>query len=81
MVLHEEAWTTLASAAPGRQRRILHALEQLKGDPFRAGDFEELDHGGRANQVLLSDDWLITFWSDHAVGEVRVVRLEQVMDE
>ena len=52
-----------------------------KAEPLRAGDnFRQRDEAGRLNEVVLLDDWLVTFWSDHSVCEVRVVNLEQIED-
>jgi hypothetical protein len=81
IVLHEEAWAALAAAGRAKQRRIFQTLDEVKNDPFREGDFQEMDATGRVHQVLLMDDWLITYWTDHGACEVRVVRLEQVTEE
>jgi hypothetical protein len=56
-------------------------LDRLKADPFRIGDFREIDESGRPNEVWLIDDWLVTFWSDHGPAEIpRIVKLERVED-
>jgi hypothetical protein len=81
MVLHEEAWGALAASARLRQRRLLRLLDELRGDPFRSGDFREVDAYGRANEVLLVDEWLVTFWCDHAAREIRIVRLEKADED
>jgi len=80
IVLHEEAWSALAAASNIEQRRLLAYMNELRADPFCLGDFRETDSKGRANEVQLVGEWLVTFWSDHAVREVRVVRLEKVED-
>ena len=55
-------------------------LDELKGSPFRKGDLQEQDARGRANEILVAGDWLVTFWVDHAVREIRIVRLESAED-
>ena len=80
LVVHESVFLAYCAAPPRMQRRILTELELLKSDPFRLGDFAEPDATGRLNQVLLIDEILLTYWTDHAVREVRVVRIEQVED-
>lgn len=55
-------------------------LEELKGSPFRKGDLQEQDTHGRDNEIMIAGDWLVTFWVDHAVREIRVVRLESAED-
>lgn len=59
---------------------MLGLLDAVKADPFRQGEFRQLYATGRSNEVLLLDEWLVTFWSDHAGCEIHVVNLEQVED-
>jgi len=44
------------------------------------GDFQQRDTAGRLHEVALIYDWLVTYWTDHAVRELRIVNLEQVED-
>lgn len=81
IVLHEEAWGALAASTRPKQRCLVRLLEELQADPFRAGDFREKDAEGRANEVWLVDDWLVTYWSDHAARQIRVVRLEKADED
>ncbi len=78
--MHEQAWATLAATAGRAQRQLLALLDVVKSEPLRRGDFQQRDANGRTNEVLLAGDWLVTFWSDHAVCEVHVVNLEHVED-
>jgi hypothetical protein len=55
-------------------------LDKLKVSPFRKGDLQEPDLQGRANEILIAGNWLVTFWVDHAVREIRIVRLESAED-
>ncbi len=80
LVLSEAAAMTLATAARSEQRKLAVILDGLKAAPFRPGDFHERDAQGRINEVSLAGDWLITCWLDHAVHELRVVRIERVED-
>jgi hypothetical protein len=81
IVLHEEAWAALASVSRPKQKRILRLLEQLQSDPFRQGEFQERDAAGRGNEVTLLEEWMVTFWSDHAAKEIRVLRLEHAAED
>lgn len=38
----------------------------------------ETDSQGRTVEVLLHEEWLVTFWADHAVKQVHIVELEVV---
>jgi hypothetical protein len=53
-------------------------FEFLARHPFSSGDFTETTPGGRVLQVKLFDNVIVTFWVDHAVREVRVIRFEVV---
>jgi len=79
-VLSEAAAMTFALAARARQRRLAAVLDRLKAAPFRRGDLQERDSQGRENEILVADDWIVTYWPDHAAREMRVVRLERVED-
>lgn len=80
VILHQRAWAALAATKGATRRRLLALLDVVKSGPFRSGDFQQRDASGRRNEVLLLGDWLVTFWSDHAVCEIHVVNLEQVED-
>jgi hypothetical protein len=78
LVLSEAAAMTLAMAPRAEQRRLAVILDDVKAAPFRRGDLQERDAQGRVHEVLVVGDWLVTYWPDHAVRELRVMRLEQV---
>lgn len=80
VILHERAWALLSETKGAERQRLLALLDSVKATPFRTGDFQQRDETGRVNEVLLLGDWLVTFWSDHAVHEIRVVNLERVED-
>jgi len=80
VILHERAWEALAAAKAAERSRLLAVLDAVKAAPFRRGDFQQRDATERMNEVALLDEWLVTFWSDHAVAEIHVVNLEQVED-
>ncbi len=77
VILHEQAWTALHATKGADRQRLLDVLDQVKTTPFRPGDYRQRDATGRVNEVVLIGQWLVTFWSDHAVGEIRVVELER----
>jgi hypothetical protein len=80
IVLTEAAAMMFATARRGEQRKLAVVLDHIKAAPFRAGDLQERDSQGRVNEVTVADDWLVTWWRDDAVRELRVVRLERVED-
>lgn len=80
VILHERAWAALAATRGAETRRLFARLDEVKAQPFRRGDFQQRDASGRSNEVVLLGDWLVTFWSDHAVAHIHVVDLERVED-
>jgi hypothetical protein len=80
LILHEHAWAALSSAHGADRRRLLAVLDELKATPLRRGDFQQRDSTGRVHEVALLGAWLVTYWIDHAVAEIRVVDLERADD-
>ena len=74
----EEVLAELVASSRPIQRRLVARLETLKQTPFRAGDYAETDSDGNVNQVLLIDDLIVTYHTDHAVKTIRVLRTEWV---
>ena len=66
-LLGSERWTRL---------KMERVLGQLRSVPFAAPDFQELSPAGRTYDAKCFDDIIVTYWVDHAVKEVRIIRLE-----
>ena len=73
------------SAAPGsacssgaagdiRVSRRARSRSLSKG---RLRGYEEMDEIGRPIEIKIIGRWALTFWSDHAVREVKVIRVEK----
>jgi len=70
----ETAWQL-----PKRDRdRLQRAFEQLADNPFHRPDFEPPRSGRVCLQVNRFGGWLVTWWADHAVREVRVVGIQRI---
>ncbi len=80
VILHPQAWHVLAATQGTGRRRLLGVLGQVADDPFRAGDLQQPDPAGRVHEVILLGEWLVTYWPDHAVREIRIVALERADD-
>ena len=63
---------------PSRRDRdlILNFLEALTRDPYTKGDYEERDEVGRTVQIRVVGHYALTYWADHAVREVKVMKIE-----
>ena len=68
------------NALPRRSRdRLLDFFRHLAENPFTTGDYRETDERGLAVEVaLVHGQFLVTWHTDHAVREVRIVGLEVV---
>jgi hypothetical protein len=75
-VVHGEAVKLLLACTARERRLLLRLLEQLESNPFRAGDFQVKDETGRLQQVFGVAGFLVTYYADHAVKEVRVTEIE-----
>ena len=58
------------------RRQILTELALLTREPFAPPDLEETGTSGRKFSVRVRDQIVLTYWVDHAVKEVRVIRVE-----
>ena len=59
------------------KRLIARLLENLAGDPFRMGDFEEHDDTGRPIQILVVGRYAVCFWANHGDKEVKIIDLKR----
>ncbi|HXC02521.1 MAG TPA: hypothetical protein VNU49_07690 [Opitutaceae bacterium] len=60
------------------QQRLATACRLLASMPHSEGDYTTTDHTGRVLQNLLIDDWVLTYWADDAVKELRITEVVQV---
>lgn len=71
--------TAFLTGLPRRKQKVvLDLAEQLALHPFRLSDYRTTDAAGREMENLLIDDWLFTYWVDHAVKEVRITEIVKV---
>ena len=72
-VFIEESAVEAVAATRGRQRKDLKEfIRSLGTDPFNEGDFPETDDTGRKIFTKLIGAYAVSFWSDHAVKEIKV---------
>lgn len=62
--------------AKRRRQEILTELERLAREPFSEPDLEETGPSGRKYAIRVRERIILTYWVDHAVKEVRVIRVE-----
>lgn len=78
VVIHEPTVRMLLACRQRDRENVLTFLGGLAIHPERRGDFTERDASDRILQVGRTGRWLITYWSDHAVKEIRIVRIEKI---
>lgn len=62
---------------PIRQReQLIRAFRFLASDPFQLGESSFKDSSSRDIQKKRFGRWIISFWTDHPVKEVRIVGLQ-----
>ena len=76
LVIHGPTLSFLLSCRAPDRRLLLKFCDQLQTNPFLEGDYVEKDLTGRPIQLRIVGNWAVTFWADHAVKEVRVLRIE-----
>ena len=63
----------------GRERISLEKFfDSLEQNPFQRGDAIERDSAGRQIEVKFIEGLRLTYHADHAVAEVRVLRLQRI---
>lgn len=62
---------------PGR-RRGEEFLHRLSRQPSLPGDFEFPAEDGRIHQAKAVGAWLVSYWPEHAVREIRFSGLERI---
>lgn len=51
-------------------------LDRIEAQPGLSGDYAETDDVGRVLQVICRQWVAVTYWTDHAVRDVRVMKIE-----
>ncbi len=76
--LSSEATKFIIELSRRRQRVVLDLADQIARHPFQISDYRSDDASGRTTENLLLDDYLFTYWVDHASKEVRITEIVAV---
>ncbi len=76
LVLDEIPLRFLISRTPAQRRVLFAALDALKNDPSAEAHFRSRDSVGRELSLRAVRPFLLTYWLDASVKEVRVVDIE-----
>jgi hypothetical protein len=61
-----------------KQKLVLDLADQIAAHPFQIGDYQTVDAAGRSVENLLLENYLFSFWVDHASRELRISEIIQV---
>lgn len=75
--LRLEATEAIRAVRGAQRTRISAFIDLLANDPFQVGDYTERDESNRQIEIKVIGQYAITFWSDHAVKEVKVVDIQR----
>ena len=78
LVLEEEVMRFVLSLAATHRRRLLGHFDRLRSGQNLEPDFREQDRSGRWLSVQVNRPFLITYWLDSPVNELRIVDVEWV---
>jgi hypothetical protein len=77
-VLNETSLQFLLSCRRRDRDQLIHALERLTRNPAQRGDWVAKDSTGRSIQIKRIGRFLISYWADPYVKELRLVNMEYV---
>lgn len=78
LVLDEDAFQAILGGTPAHRRALLSALDSLRENPTRRPEYFSKDETGREMSVIGVRPFLITYWLDSFVSEVRVVNIQRI---
>jgi hypothetical protein len=78
LVLDEGAFQMFVSSRAPERRKLLSSFENLRSDPQRQPDYHIADSTGRRLNVWANRPFLITYWLDSFVSEIRIVNIDRV---
>lgn len=75
-VFSEAAAEALLQLPRRHQRRVISLVQQLAARPHIRSDYRLPDESGRPIEHLAVEDYILGYWIDDAVREVRIVEIE-----
>ena len=78
IVLDEAAFQSFVSNRAAERRKLLSAFEELRTNPQRQADYHTKDTTGRILSVWGNRPFLIGYWLDAFVSEIRIVDVQRV---
>ena len=76
--LSAEAVSFVVALPKQKQRKVIDLAERIAASPELVGDFQTTDAKGRPIDNLLLEEFLFTYWIDHASKEVQITEILKV---
>jgi hypothetical protein len=67
-----------SSCTKREREQLMRVFAALLDDPLQKGDYVERTATGREVQVKRFGKWLVTYWPDDPVTELRIIDLRKV---
>ena len=77
-VLNETSVHFLLGTKPRHRQKLIQALQAIAAEPLQKGDFAAKDDTGRSIQIKVAGSFLISFWPDAFVRELRIINIEWI---
>jgi hypothetical protein len=77
-VLDEGAFAVFLKARGRARLELVRAFESLANNPYCKGENTAKHECGRPLELKRFGGWIVTFWSDHANREVRIVEITKL---
>ncbi len=78
-VFSEAVLEYLITLPKPRQQKALKLADQLARNPNVLSDYTIEDESGRFIEHLLIETLVFSYWIDHAVGELRIIDIEEAL--
>ena len=73
-------WWSFSPDATNREREeLLKIFRALAESPYQTGDWRQKTKSGRELQVKRFGKWLVNFWQDDPVRELRIVDVKKII--
>jgi len=76
-VLSKQAVAFIVNLASQKQIKVLDIADRIAFAPERISDISQPDAEGRLIESVLIDEFLFTYWVDHAAREVQITEINE----
>jgi hypothetical protein len=76
-VLDCDVAEALLESSARQRATFVRIFRRLAEAPNQAGEWTFKDSAGRSIQKKRFDRWLVCYWADHAVREIRIVGIQK----